>query len=109
MSRARFSVTYEIVTPESAEGGEADEQGFICEAETLRDALTDLHRTRTNMVDSGQGIETDSSPCVRARSVAVFNGMEFETGAYETRALHIPLTVTAASSRRIARLAGARI
>ncbi len=109
MSRARFAVTFEIVTEESAEHGEADERGYICTGETLREAIKDVCRTRTNLVGGCTGVETDSSPCTRPRWVTVYNDMEFETGAYECRALHIPETVTAASARRIARLAGARV
>jgi len=101
MSRAVFSVTYEIVTEESAADGEAEERGFICEAATLRDALTDLFRTRTNRVDSGQGLDCSIG------ILTMMNGMEYETGAYETRALHMPRNVTGATYNRIARLARA--
>lgn len=109
MSRARFSVTYEIVTEESAEHRDAEERGYIDQGMTLRDAMNDLHRTRTNSVDGVESIECDSSPCVRPRWVTVTTGMEYETGAQESRSLHIPETVTAASARRIARLAGAKL
>jgi len=109
MSKARFSVTFEIVTQESAENGDAEERGYICEAEALRDALKDVHSTRTNEVEGCNGIECDSSPCVAPRWVTVSNGMEFRTGAYESRSLHIPQGVTPASARRIARLVGARV
>lgn len=112
MPRHKFDVTYEIVTQESAEHGDADERGDICEQEGLRDAIKELHRTRTSRVDSAQWPETNPSPITgteRVYSVSVLNGMEFETGAHEERTLHIPQSVSAASSRRIARLAGARI
>lgn len=103
MSKARFSVTYEIVTPESAAEGEAEERGFICEGETLREALKELFRTRTNRVDSGQGLDTSIGILTQ------YNGAEFETGAHENRTLHMPRTITGATYRRIARLAGARV
>lgn len=109
MSRVKFAITYEIVTPESAEHGDADERGYIIEDTDLRDAIQLLHRTRTNRVDGVSAIEPDSSPCVRPRWVTLTNGMEFETGAVESRSLHIPDTVTASSARRIARLAGATL
>jgi len=35
----KFSVTYEIVTPESAEYGDAEDRGWVVEDATLRDAL----------------------------------------------------------------------
>lgn len=111
MSKARFSVTFEIVTQESSEAGEAAETGFITDSgpEPLRDALSAVTRTRTNEVEGITGIECDSSPCVAPRWVTVSNGMEFRTGAYESRSLHIPEGVTPASARRIARLVGARV
>jgi hypothetical protein len=106
MYKARFSVTFEIVTQESAEDGE---RGFIEQDATLRDAIEAVNRTRTNRVDGVECIEADSHPCVRPRWITIVNGMEFETGANESRALHIPDTVTASSARRIARLVGARV
>jgi len=105
----RFDVTYEIVTPESAEDGDAEERGFIGEGLTLREALEELRATRTNRVSGVECIECDSSPCVRPWWVTVFNGMEYETGAQESRSLHIPASVSDATARRIARLAGARL
>lgn len=103
MNRNIFNVTYDIVTPESAEDGDTAESGFIAESVTLRDAIQDLHRTRTSRVDGVTGVECDSSHG-GPRCVTITNGTEFETGAVESRAIHIPRTVTAASARRIARL-----
>lgn len=107
MYKARFSVTYEIVTPESAEHGDVDERGFVEENATLRDAIQAVNETRTNRVDGVDCIETDSSPCIRPRWITIANGGEFETGAHESRSLHVPDTVTTASARRIARIMGA--
>jgi hypothetical protein len=101
---AKFSVSYEIVTEESAEAGDADERGFISEDSSLRHALTDLFGTRTQQVEGITGIETDSWAGRRPRWVSVYNGMEFLTGDFETRSFHIPDTVTNASACRIARL-----
>jgi len=56
---ALFDVTYEIITQESAEHGEADEIGYICEAVTLREALESVNETRTCRVDCIQAIEAD--------------------------------------------------
>lgn len=104
-----FNVTYEIVTPESANDGDVETRGFIAEGCRLRDALHELHATRTSDVGGVECIECDSSPCVRPRWVTVCNGQEYLTGAQESRSLHIPDSVSDASARRIARLAGARI
>ena len=110
MSRVTFGVTYDLVTEESAEHGEAAEQGWIETGATLRDAIRELHKTRTVEVDGVTDINTEvryrhphwlARPC----SITVVNGPEFRTGAQESRALHIPDTVTNASACRIARLA----
>ena len=104
-----FNVTYEIVTPESAENGDVDESGFIAENVSLRDALALVSETRTSRVDGVECIECDSLPCDAPRWITVVNGMEYETGAQESRALHIPEGVTESTARRIARLMGARL
>lgn len=103
---AKFSVTFEIMTPESSECGDAEERGFVIEDANLRDAVEELYRTRTSQVDGVESIQTDSLPCIRPRWITVTNGTEYITGAHESRALHIPDTVTTASARRIARLCG---
>jgi len=102
-ARVRFNVSFDIVTPESAESGDSAERGFVVEAATLREAIGLLRQTRTPACDGAQSIEPDSMPCPYA--VTVCNGMEFRTGAQESRTLHIPRFVTAASARRIARVA----
>lgn len=108
MSRARFSVSFDIVTPESAEHGDAAERGFICEGATLRNALADVQATR-DACSSVECIECDSAPCDRPRWVTVSNGPSYRTGESESRALHIPATVSRSSARRIARLVGATL
>jgi hypothetical protein len=87
MTPLLFAVTYEIVTPESAAEGEADERGFICEGVSLRDAIKRVQETRTAHVDGVECIAADEYPL---RSVSITNGMEYLTGAQETRTLHMP-------------------
>ena len=103
MISARFSVTYEIVTPESAEQGDASERGFICRDVTLREAIAALFETRTSQVDGIQAIEPNDSDHTRARWITVYNGAEYLTGAHESRSLHFQ-GVTPASAARIVRL-----
>ena len=105
----KFAVTYEITTPESAEHGDAEERGYVCEDSDLRSALRDLHETRTSRVDGVECIDCDSYPTTAPRWITVCNGMEFLTGANESRSLHLPAGITPASARRVARLAGARL
>ena len=101
-----FLVTYEIVTPESAEMGDAEARGFIGEGLTLREAFEAVNGTRTSLVDCVQSIEANEYPCVAPSWVTVTNGMEFETGAHESRSIHFPQSLTASTRRRICRALG---
>ena len=92
-----FTVTYDIVTCESAARGDCTEMGFVApggwhqqerEAMTLREASELLGICE----DSGHWFtETDGR-------------QDYQTGAVERRSLHLPDTVTGASYERIARL-----
>lgn len=94
---ANYSITYEIITEESEEG-DAAERGYILEdTNDLREAISKLYSTRTNAVD---GISAQEGG---PNYITVVNGMEYETGAYESRTLHLE-NVTDASQRRLARL-----
>lgn len=98
-----FDVTYEIVTQESAEQGDAEERGYIGQALTLRAAIDEVRSTRTSAVDGVSYIHADS-PDDTYRTIVIGNGMEFETGAQEARSLHIPREVSVYSYARILRL-----
>lgn len=105
---ALFTVTYDIVTPESAENGDTEENGFIAKRVPLREAFELVNATRTCHVDGVTCIETNEYPVRAPRSVVIVNGMEFLTGAQESRSLHMPENITPASRLRIARLLGVR-
>lgn len=100
----KFNVTYEIVTPESAERGDTAENGFIIEGATLREALKLVYETRTSRVDGISSIEADEYPVTCPSWITVSNGMEFETGACESRSIHFPDNLSASTRCRIARL-----
>ncbi len=104
MSRATFSVSQEIVTPESAQDGDAESRDMLADSVSLREAITLVRQTRTAHVDGIESIECDSSPYVRPRWVTVTNSQEYRTGAQESRTLHINQHITDASARRVARL-----
>ena len=97
-----FTVTYDIVTPESAGDGDTAECGHISDCATLRDALQDLGR----YADSA-----DTWPV--SGQVRWFTNTEYRTdyrtGAVESRSLHLPKFVTPASRRRIARYLGFKV
>lgn len=103
-----FNVTYDILTPESAENGEAEESGFIVQDATLREALDAVRDTRTSACGGIEAIEPNSSHG-HFSWITVYNGMEYETGAQESRSIHIPDSVTMASRKRIAKLLGCKI
>lgn len=96
----KFAVTYEIVTEESAENGEAAESGFLEENVRLGEAI-DLMMSLPSGVAS---IEASDSRVTEARWITAYGSQAWEDGSYENRSLHIPDTVTASSRRRIARL-----
>jgi hypothetical protein len=99
-----FSVTFDIVTEESAEDGEASKSGYVLESAPLDDAIRSVLTTECNTID-GQTIYANETNG-RINWVTVSHAMNWITGEYETRHLHIPKTVTAASTRRIAKLLG---
>lgn len=91
--RRWFLVTYEIVTPESAQDGESDESGILDENLTFEVAADLVKRTRTNLIESRQVMEYDE----HTRTVRVTNGVEFQTGAHEIRTLHFPRHLSAST------------
>lgn len=99
-----FSITYEIVTPESAEDGDNAESGFLVEDVTFRDAMDELRWYR------GAYVEADSyagGRPHRPRWFTFYNADEdYSTGAVTNYSLHLPERITDASRMRIARLLG---
>lgn len=99
-----FDVTYEIVTPESAEHGDAAERGYIGFNFSLHDAIYEVLQTRTSLVECIHAIGFSDSNVENARWITVDNGSEFETGARESRSIHFPENLTVSTKRRIMRL-----
>lgn len=102
-ARELWRVTFEIVTPESAEEGEAESQGFISEGESsLRYALELAAGSY-----SAPPAESASDSNLRAARWLTFHyGENIRTGARESRSLHIPSHITPASRARLARYCG---
>jgi hypothetical protein len=103
-----FNVTFEIVTDESAENGDAQERGFIAENVSLRDAIDGLSAS-SNSCELAS-IEADSWPisCDNPpRWITYHYGRDWESGEFESRSVHFPRGVTGSSAIRIARLLGA--
>jgi len=101
----KFNVTYEAITKESAEQGDADSRGFLCQDESFRFAF-DLWRQEA----SGGYCEADSYPISAVfppRWLTIGGDMHWLTGEYRNVSLHFPRGITPSSAMRIARLAGA--
>ena len=93
-----FNVTYETITPESAEHGDTETAGFAAENVTLREALDTLGYG----VD---GCEANEYPVYDPCWVTAYRVNEdYSTGEIENRSLHFPDNMTAASKRRLCRL-----
>lgn len=94
----RFDITYEIITPESAEDGEAWETGFHDESITLRDAY--------NFLRWEGYCEANEFP-VRNPDWLTFHGEQSYVDCSQTNySLHFPRHMTKSSKLRVARLFG---
>lgn len=102
--RERFHITYDIVTPESADRGDSAEAGYITSGGMHIDVVTtkdrkaaalDLHSAIAHLgclEDSGSWFtEIDGRD-------------NYRTGEHETRSLHPPRNITPSSYRRLCRL-----
>jgi hypothetical protein len=103
MGKKFFRVSYEIITHESAEHGDAEERGFVLPGEwrepveTKEDVnmgLRDAMRLAHPLEDSGSWWQE------------VDGREDYATGAREYRAIHPPKNITAASYARVSRLLG---
>jgi hypothetical protein len=93
-----FNVTYGIITPDSAEYGEYDEQGFVDEGVDLRTAIDAI---------GGQALaHSGDFKCFTNDEYGHGTTDYFMEGSEETRSLHLPENTTPSSARRIARLLG---
>jgi hypothetical protein len=101
-----FRVTYEIITPESAGHGDAEERGFLLPGGwpvSVDEALTGEN---VNM-----SLKEALSLCYPQQDCgswfAEVDGHEdYRTGARKTCALHPPANITASSYARLTRLLG---
>lgn len=94
----KFAVTYEIVTPESAENGEFEDVGFVDRSCSLREALKHC--------ESHDGeVEADEFPVKKPRWITFYNCNNDPTKEQsEARSIHFPEELTTATRMRIARL-----
>lgn len=101
VSSRGFSVTYEIITQESAKYGDAEECGYICENVSLREAIGELNGAAVE--PSLYPFDPDYAHC---RYTTIDGDTDYRTGAVEHRSLHLPVNLTPSTRKRIARLLG---
>lgn len=104
MTAGRFKVTYDIVTPESAERGDIESAGFIG-ADGLPAAM--LNSERPPAMTLAQAARLIDSSCLEDSGFwfSEADGRQnYRTGAVERRSIHPPENCTAASYERLRRL-----
>jgi len=102
---AKFRVTYEIVTPESAEDGEAAESGYASPGGWKHDDPADLTLREAIRVcgfyRGGGGFEDCGS-----WFVTIDADEDYRTGEHTTYSVHPPDSITPSSYRRLRYLTG---
>lgn len=98
---ARFRVTYDIVTPESAIHGDTAENGFIDALGKRIPALIGKPTPGVEMtLREALALASPDSDC--GRWITESDGrLDHATGATETRSIHPPSNITPASYRRL--------
>ena len=106
-----FRVTYEIVTPESAEYGEAEETGFVMPGEWRTDIETALNYSGESYgmtLREALNLCSPSEDCGRWFAETGEDRCDYATGAIEQRSIHPPRNITPESYRRLKRLMGVK-
>lgn len=97
MTRGRFNVTFETITPESAEQGDFADSGYMASDVPLREALSAIGRWYTR--SRGAGLE-DAGRWFNT----IDDEIDYRTGEHTRYAIHPPKGITPASYRRVARV-----
>lgn len=100
--QSKFSVTYEIITEESAQNGDFAESGFLLENVGLREAIKEFHVGY---------VKPSCSPIQHNPYVwfTAYGEMNISDGSYENRSLHCPKNITPSSHKRVAQLIGLKV
>lgn len=91
-----FSITYDIVTPESAEHGDYEESGYITKGLTLAQAVQEITE-----YSPGEAIEPSDSWADSARWITFYNVSGENEGRVKSIALHFPKRLNAVTRKRI--------
>lgn len=106
----RFTVTYEIISPESAEEGEVEDHGFLLSDEQyvpIDKALEDKGSDYTMSLREALDLCSPDQNCGSWFS-ETSEERRYTDGAFQQRSLHPPEGITAASYKRVQRLLGIR-
>jgi hypothetical protein len=90
----RFAVTFQTVTPESAEHGDIEEYGYVCQHARLRDAFAAC----------GHYLFEDAGRWFSNPEYGHGTRDYFAHGREETRSLHPPENITPSSYQRLRKL-----
>lgn len=104
----KWRVTYEVVTPESSEHGDAEERGFIDARGLCVEAIIGAQTPNVEMTLRDALALCDPQEDCGRWLCEVDGSTDYQTGAVTTRALHPPQGITAASYRRLCRLVGVK-
>lgn len=108
---SRFTVTYEIVTPESAEDGDCVDHGFVTPGDWHWPMGSEITPSRGQVNMSLREAVDLASPdcdCGRWFGETSQDRRDYATGAVETRSIHPPQGITPSSYARVKRLLRAR-
>jgi hypothetical protein len=106
----KFTVTYDIVTHESAEHGDAAERGFVLSGgwhQSTDDMSTEEMQKLDCEMSLREAVDLINTAALEDNGTwfsEVDSRENYRTGEHETRALHPPRNITASSYRRLARL-----
>ena len=101
--RKGFSVTYDIVTPESAADGDVADSGYLLEDCSLRDAIREMDHC---LVQPSVWPFDPSYPWLSFYEVD--GETDVRTGETTSKAFHLPDNLTTSTRARIARLLGVK-
>lgn len=106
-----FTVTYEIISPESSEDCDNDETGFVLPGDWLvpiDEAMADKDRDLTMSLREALDLAQPNEDSGRWFTETGSGRCDYATGIQEFRAIHPPENITPSSYRRIKRLLRAR-
>jgi hypothetical protein len=103
----QFAITYEDVTPESAEHGDASARGFELESIDIKSAMSHLRNLNALGYCEANGWPIN---CLTPPRWFTFYDVEtdFTTGRVRSYSLHLPRSISPGSAMRIARLVNCR-